>query len=423
MIGMWGFYNRGCEAIVRGTAEILRQIVPDIQLAVGIGDLITVEADKKRLSDLSMPIYPLVKKDLKINASIIRRLAQYAYYRCTGSTALYCYRKPLGYCDREWDLALEVGGDTFVDYPILNLQHDMWLMKKGLRVGLWGMNLGHLKSSFLSPRKLKEIYAHYTLITVRDAFSLRYLSDLGVGENVFRMADPAFEMPMEPWDIYSCFPQRNWNKVIGLNLSPVIAKVRKGGKADVTRLVVETTKKLNHYGFEVLLIPHCFPPGASPNDDDLNVLMPAYEQLLSQHADVDILTMPLNAPQIKYVISKCQVFAGARMHATIAAWSTGVPTVSISYSQKSLNLNDEIYENRQFVVNGETCSSDELSTVILEMADNLDAARKSTQNGVARLRAFTESFIANQALGCSMKRLQHGHISSSCINSKVALPG
>ena len=43
------------------------------------------------------------------------------------------------------------------------------------------------------------------------------------------------------------------------------------------------------------------------------------------------------------MISKCAVFAGARTHATIAGFSTHVPTLSFGYSVKAKGINQDIY--------------------------------------------------------------------------------
>jgi len=49
-----------------------------------------------------------------------------------------------------------------------------------------------------------------------------------------------------------------------------------------------------------------------------------------------------NASQIKQVISQLRCFIGARTHATIAALSTGVPTLSIAYSVKAKGINKDL---------------------------------------------------------------------------------
>ena len=51
---------------------------------------------------------------------------------------------------------------------------------------------------------------------------------------------------------------------------------------------------------------------------------------------------------MKYIISKCDLFIGARTHSTIAAYSTRIPTLVLGYSVKSRGIAKDIfgtYEN------------------------------------------------------------------------------
>ena len=48
LIGIGGVYNYGCEAIVRGTVEILRKVNPQIQIAYASYNYVD---DKRRLKD------------------------------------------------------------------------------------------------------------------------------------------------------------------------------------------------------------------------------------------------------------------------------------------------------------------------------------------------------------------------------------
>ena len=47
--------------------------------------------------------------------------------------------------------------------------------------------------------------------------------------------------------------------------------------------------------------------------------------------------------QLKYIISQCRLFIGARTHATIAAYSTFVPTLVIGYSVKSRGIAADLF--------------------------------------------------------------------------------
>ena len=54
------------------------------------------------------------------------------------------------------------------------------------------------------------------------------------------------------------------------------------------------------------------------------------------------------AHELKGYISKCSFFVGARTHSTIAAYSSGVPTLVIGYSVKSRGIATDLfgsYEN------------------------------------------------------------------------------
>ena len=50
-----------------------------------------------------------------------------------------------------------------------------------------------------------------------------------------------------------------------------------------------------------------------------------------------------NCMELKGFISKCRLFIGARTHATIAAYSTCVPTLVIGYSVKAKGIAKDIF--------------------------------------------------------------------------------
>jgi len=62
LVGMGGLYNRGCEAIVHGSKNILTQIFPGAEIAVAVGTPEIASQDQIRLSDLGIEVYPLIKQ-------------------------------------------------------------------------------------------------------------------------------------------------------------------------------------------------------------------------------------------------------------------------------------------------------------------------------------------------------------------------
>ena len=50
-----------------------------------------------------------------------------------------------------------------------------------------------------------------------------------------------------------------------------------------------------------------------------------------------------NCMELKGIISRCRFFIGARTHATIAAYSTGVPTLVVGYSVKARGIARDLF--------------------------------------------------------------------------------
>ena len=59
-----------------------------------------------------------------------------------------------------------------------------------------------------------------------------------------------------------------------------------------------------------------------------------------------------NCCQLKYCIARCEMLVTARTHASIAAYSTCVPTIVVGYSMKSSGLAKDLFGTTEhYVVN------------------------------------------------------------------------
>ena len=54
--------------------------------------------------------------------------------------------------------------------------------------------------------------------------------------------------------------------------------------------------------------------------------------------------------ELKGYIAACRFFVGARTHATIAAYSTGVPTLVVGYSVKARGIAKDLFETEEHYV-------------------------------------------------------------------------
>lgn len=131
----------------------------------------------------------------------------------------------------------------------------------------------------------------------------------------------------------------------GLNVSgllmnrPGTAARQYGLQADYGQAVISLVRRLlTHSGARILLLPHVVtPPGHYESDiEACNRVADA----VTGEAGGRVAVLPaLHGPcEVKWVISQLDWFCGTRMHATIAALSSGVPAAAIAYSPKTLGV-------------------------------------------------------------------------------------
>ena len=125
--------------------------------------------------------------------------------------------------------------------------------------------------------------------------------------------------------------------VIGINLSPLIISSEKNKGITFQNYVKLTEYILKNTSYSVALIPHVV---WKTNDDRtiLNELKAAFPE-----TDRISLAEDHSAPELKYIISKCDLLIGARTHATIAAYSTCVPTLVVGYSVKAKGIAKDLF--------------------------------------------------------------------------------
>ena len=93
----------------------------------------------------------------------------------------------------------------------------------------------------------------------------------------------------------------------------------------------------------IALIPHVI---WEDNNDDRLPSKELYEKF--KNTNRVVLIEDDNCEVLKGYISRCRFFIGARTHATIAAYSSGVPTLVVGYSIKAKGIAKDIfgtYEN------------------------------------------------------------------------------
>ena len=316
-----GSANHGCEAIVRGTHEILGgklrlfSFQPEEDVKYKLNEIVQVEADTET---------PIAKWTFNYLLAAL----QYKIFRKTSLGTQWKKNNIFSKVIKD-NIYLSIGGDNYTYQGVWELaDYNKILQKKGAKTVLWGCSI----DEELIPDLLDDLN-RYDLIITRETLTGEALQREGVTTPVKLCPDPAFQLKKNKVLLSPNFSPEN---TVGINLSPLILKY---GNAD---LILKNFENLVHHiientALQIAFIPHVVVPG----NDDRTVMKPIFDKFEQTHRVVWI--DDYSCSDLKGFISHCRFFLGARTHATIAAYSTEVPTIAIGYSMKAKGIAKDIF--------------------------------------------------------------------------------
>ena len=325
-----GCENHGCEAIVRTLSAMIKEACPESTIK-----LYTLDAQSDKSGDLPNIdeseefnyIRPVLKTTTaqKIKLSLLSRksqkLADEYFY------SLSCRNSSL----KKNDIYISVGGDNYCygdGHAAVAINRE--LKKLGKKTVLWGCSIGE---DNLTDDKIKDLKT-FDLIVTRETLTFETMKNHGIDKNTVLYPDPAFTLDVDEKTGKEIEVKPN---TLGFNISSLVGKYSAKG-ASIDDISTEFLRYiLDNSDKNILLIPHV----TKENDGDQIILSRIAEQLGSDR--VSVVSSTLTAAQYKSIISRCEMFIGARTHATIAAYSTCVPTLVIGYSVKSRGIAKDIF--------------------------------------------------------------------------------
>ena len=321
-----GSENHGREAIVRSTTglfgdenNILYSLHPKEDYQYGLDKICAI----------------VNNKEIDRNYFSLRFVVAYLALKvCNNYMPLNYY---LEYCilsqAKKTSAALSIGGDNYCYNGFKRYtRYRKYLQKHGVKTVLWGCSV----EPALIDAKMRKDLSRYNLITARE--SITYEALRKINSNVVLAPDPAFTLQKQP----GIFPDGLGKKpYIGMNVSPQIQGLERGGNITMENYrtlvayILETTDR------DIALIPHVV---WEHNDDRIPL-----GQLYEEFKDTGRVFMveDQNCMQLKDIISGCEFFVGARTHATIAAYSTCVPTLVVGYSVKARGIARDLFGSEE----------------------------------------------------------------------------
>lgn len=295
-------------------------------------------------------------------------------------------------CDLVFDIG---GGDSFAD---IYGRRRIIVMLAAQNMAMW--------------RKLPLIYAPQTigpfsrpvirrvalnamrrsrLVATRDALSTKFAAEIGYRGPLIEASDVALRLPYDPPAARdSDGPVRVGINISGLLFSGGYTRDNMFGlKADYPSLMREVVRYFHDRGdCEIHLVSHVLTPGAALESD------PEAARKIAEEFPGMIIAPNFASPsEAKSYIAGLDFFTGARMHACIAAFSSGVPVMPIAYSRKFAGLFGTIGYNHTADCQAQTAEEilEQLRTAFENRAELAAEAEQATKAGLQRLDAYQDA--------------------------------
>ncbi len=313
--------NHGCEALSRSYAKLFKD-------GLRIASLDPAEDTEYGLDQIAR-IVPLTNSLNKSSLSyLLYRIQQHIHYSDRNYYRLI-YRDYLNKIN-SGELYISAGGDNY------SYGKNDWLEYLNKRInqkgGITALVGCSLKEDLDQSFDIDDL-ARYKFIITRESISFNALKSFGVKTEAYCIPDPAFLLD-------KATPKFDVNcNTVGINVSPMVIERQNNDGLVLSNYIHLIKYILQETDMNVALIPHVV---WNVNDDrvPLNALYNAF----SNHEQERItLISDQNAEQVKGAISHCRFLIAARTHASIAAYSTCVPTLVIGYSVKARGIATDIF--------------------------------------------------------------------------------
>lgn len=321
-----GSGNHGCEAIVNSLCHMIKE-KPILVSYRGSED------ENYSLKELCE-----IVQERSFDNHKLAHLFYYGYRKITGDRESFIrYRYRNIFKGEKAPLAISIGGDNYCYDSMLG---DLRLANTAFnKQGTPTLLLGCSIEPNLLARKdiVKDLNLYHTIIT-RESITDKALQEAFAGSektpNILCFPDPAFTLPSKKLPLPQGFAEGN---TVGINISPMIQdnEEKDGIAMSCYQALIEYI--IENTDMQIALIPHV----VWNQNDDRKPIHTLYERFKETGRVVEI--GDASCEELKGYIERCRFFVGARTHATIAAYSSCVPTLVVGYSVKARGIARDLF--------------------------------------------------------------------------------
>ena len=334
-----GSGNHGCEAIVNSLCRMVREPAVLVSYRAEEDEKYSLKEQCELIQERSFAEHKLA------------HILYYGYRKLTGDQESFIrYRYGQVFGKEMSPLAISIGGDNYCYDSMLS---DLRLTnaafgRRGTKTVLLGCSI---EPGLLKRPDIVEDLSRYHMIIAREPITYEALRDAfdrkeqeGEGKpgepgqqrtpQIYCYPDPAFTLRAKKLPLPEGFQEGN---TVGINISPMIQE--KETRSGITMENYETLLQyiIQNTDMQIALIPHVV---WNQNDDRKPIHM-LYERFKKTGRVIEI--EDASCEVLKGYIGRCRMFVGARTHATIAAYSSLVPTLVVGYSVKARGIARDLF--------------------------------------------------------------------------------
>lgn len=331
-----GSGNHGCEAIVNSICHMIKE-KPVLISYYGDED---VRYSLKELCE--------IHSERKFEEHRLAHILYYGYRKLSGDEESFIrYRYQGIFKGKIPPLAISIGGDN---YCYDNMLKDLRLAnsafnKAGAKTILLGCSI---EPELLSRKQIVQDLMQYHTIVARESITFEVLEKMAEDSEgdskpkILNFPDPAFTLAAKKLPLPEGFDSKH---TVGINVSPMIQDNEKKGGITLENYKMLIQYIIDNTKMQVALIPHV----VWERNDDRKPIRELYEAF---RATGRVIKIPDGTcEELKGFIGRCRLFVGARTHATIAAYSSCVPTLVVGYSVKARGIAKDLFgEEQRYVI-------------------------------------------------------------------------
>lgn len=374
IIGLMGFEfeseNKGCEALSYSFLSMINRILDDAEITIynfsncGLGDI------PKFFKNIDFLCVPLKIKDYSFNMIKHFIRCDVVFDITMGDSFSDIYSKDLCLSDMRFKILAEIFSKKYI---LLPQTYGPFYDKKVLR------------RAIMILKRADAIYC-------RDMLSSDYLKEKCKVNAAKVATDLAFALPYDR----NTFNIDHKKINLGINISGLLWRggFTKNNQFGLKLDYREYINSLIEYFREkeeisIHLIPHVINMKENAHDDDYKIC----QQIKNEYGNLYLPPEFKTPMEAKSYIANMDFFIGARMHSTVAAISSGVPTVPVSYSRKFEGLFGNL--NYDYVVDGQKLNTEDALSKTIEYIYCRDQLKNDETIAMKKVNLLLNSFRNN----------------------------